>query len=237
MRASFMLRMVLGVAVLALVSGCEGSGSVATPPQGAAVSTNLDDPVYLRFDFTIDGIEYSSKTRIVITPHFSFNTNFTPQYRFSPEEFAGIIGLPDFSSAINSENGFTILNADPKHPSYYREIQLETSTADVSRANLKKNFPQLYDSLEPYYYDSHALMASVLMKMYDDGELSYDDTKQYLNRTEGACKFCVNQYWQFPQGCKYNKLDEQALPPGYLEKVAAYIVENGRVEKKYEPTV
>jgi len=78
-------------------------------------------------------------------------------------------------------------------------------------------------------------MSSVLMKMYDDGELSYDEAKQYLNRTEGGCKFCVNQYWQF--GCKYNKPAEQSPPPGFLEKVAAYIVENGGVEKTPVPHI
>jgi nucleoside phosphorylase len=200
-------------------------------------TTDLDNPVYLKFDFTIDGIEYKSKTRIVITPHFSFNTNFVPQYRLSPEVFAEIAGLPDFSAAITVDNGFTVLAADPKHPTYYREIQLQPATGDASRAKLKESFPVLYNSLEPYYYDSHALMASVLMKMYDDGELSYDETKQYLTRTEGACKFCVNQHWQFPDGCRYNKPGEPALPSGYLEKVAAYIVENGRVEQKDDSTL
>ncbi|HEX8370750.1 MAG TPA: hypothetical protein VF604_19550 [Pyrinomonadaceae bacterium] len=198
-------------------------------------TTNLDNPVYLRFDFTIDGVAYQSKTRIVITPHFSFNTNFIPQYRFSPTEFAAIAGLPDFAAAIDSENGFTILDADPSHPNYYREIQVQNAAA--SMANLKAKFPVLYNTLEPYYYDPHASMSSVLMKMYDDGEMSYDETKRYLNRTEGACKFCVNQYWQFPNECRYGKPVEPSPPAGYLEKVAAYIVENGRVEKKHEPII
>ncbi|MEY4635558.1 MAG: hypothetical protein RJA55_1356, partial [Acidobacteriota bacterium] len=44
MRACLSLRMVLGLAVLALVSGCEGAGSVARQPQEGVASTNLDDP-------------------------------------------------------------------------------------------------------------------------------------------------------------------------------------------------
>jgi len=71
-------------------------------------------------------------------------------------------------------------------------------------------------------------MASVMNKMYDDGELGYDDARNYLNRTQGGCKFCVNQYWQFPNECRYGKPAEPSPPPGYLEKVAAYIIANGK---------
>jgi len=82
--------------------------------------------------------------------------------------------------------------------------------------------------MESFYYDPGDLMASVLAKMYDNGELIYDDTKQYLARTDGACRFCINSHWQFPAGCKYGKPAEIPEPPGFLEKVAAYIVANGK---------
>jgi nucleoside phosphorylase len=199
-------------------------------------TTNLNNPVYINFDITIDGIPYKSKTRLVITPHFSFNTNFLPQYRLSPADFATVSALPGFDTSINSEAGFTILPADPAHPAYYREIQLQTASAEKSRDTLKQNNPDLFNRLEPFYYDAHALMAAVLKKMYDDGELSYDDTKNYLNRTAGACRFCVNQYWQLPNECRYGKNTETPPPPGYLEKVAAYIAANGKQELHHTPT-
>lgn len=190
-------------------------------------TTMLNNPVYIRFDFEIDGIPFKSKTRLVITPHFSFNTNFLPQYRMSPEDFTEISALPDFSTAITVENGFTILPADQQHPYYYREIQLQTDTAAQSRAFLQSNYSDLYNRLEPYYYDSHELMSAVLKKMYEEGELNYDDSNNYLQRTSGACKFCVNQYWQFPLGCKYGKPAEKSPPADFLEKVADYIIKNG----------
>lgn len=193
-------------------------------------TTNPDNPVYIQFDCTIDGIPYKSRTRLVITPHFSFNTNFLPQYRLSPADFAAISALPGFDTAITKESGFTILPADPAHPSYYREIQLQTATAEKSREALRQNNPDLYNRLEPYYYDAHALMANVLKKMYDDGELRYDDQGNYLGRTAGACRFCVNEYWQFPNECRYGKNLETQPPPGYLEKVADWIAANGKPE-------
>ena len=39
----------------------------------------------LKFSTTIDGLAYSLPTRIVITPHFSYNENFMPQFRMSPQ--------------------------------------------------------------------------------------------------------------------------------------------------------
>ena len=42
----------------------------------------------LEFSTKIDGKTYELSTRIVITPHFSYNENFVPQFRLSPEAFA-----------------------------------------------------------------------------------------------------------------------------------------------------
>lgn len=190
-------------------------------------TTQPGKPVYINFDFEIDGTRYQCKTRLVITPHFSFATNFLPQYRLSPDDFSAVASLPGFQASITPENGFTIVSADPKHPNYFREIQLQTNTADVSRAKLKQNEPDLFNRLELFYYDSHALMSSVLKEMYDAGELSYDNTTHNLSRTEGACKFCNNQYWKFENECRYGKTAITPPAPGFLEKVAAYIIENG----------
>jgi hypothetical protein len=42
----------------------------------------------LEFSTKIDGKPHELSTRVVITPHFSYNENFVPQYRLSPEAFA-----------------------------------------------------------------------------------------------------------------------------------------------------
>jgi nucleoside phosphorylase len=190
-------------------------------------TTDLSKPVYINFDFDIDGLPYKSKTRLVITPHFSFNTNFFPQYRLSPADFSTVAAMPDFQNAITAENGFLILAADIDNPENYREIQLLPDTFEATRQNLKNTFPELFARLERYYYNAHELMASVMNDMYDKGELSYDDLHNYLKRTDGGCKFCANQYWQFPNECRYGKPAEQSPPPGYLEKAAAYIASHG----------
>jgi len=41
----------------------------------------------LKFSTKIDGHVYELSTRIIITPHFSYNENFIPQFRMSPQTF------------------------------------------------------------------------------------------------------------------------------------------------------
>ncbi len=190
-------------------------------------TTNMEKPVYVRFDFTIDGIAYKHDIRLIITPHFSFNKNFMPQYRMSSSDFNELSDRPDFTENITEENGFTILPIDEKHTYYYREIQLDPVQADRSRAELKSHAPDLFDALEKYYYDPHKTMADVMIDMFAKGDLSFDEDTNTLHRSEGACKFCVNQHWQFKNECRYNKTAEQSPPPGYLEKVANYIIDHG----------
>lgn len=211
-------------------------GKISDWPEDASYTllretTDLNNPVYIRFNIDIDGMEYNHKIRLVITPHFSFSSNFVPQYRMSPDEFKELSENNDFKNAITEDNGFDILPADEKHPDYFREIQLNSETYMEDRENLKKNYPELYEKMDKWFYDPHDQMASVLKDMYDKGEMTYDNERCYLQRADGACKFCVNSHWQFKGECWYDKTKLMSPPAGYLEKVAEYIVENGKPEK------
>ena len=42
-----------------------------------------EHPAYFEYSTTINGRPYAIKTRIIVTPHFSFDQNFVPQIRFS----------------------------------------------------------------------------------------------------------------------------------------------------------
>lgn len=200
-------------------------------------TTDNNKPVYVNFNFTVDNIEYSHKIRVVITPHFSFSNNFIPQYRIKPSLFNQLEKDADFKALITPDNGFTIIDQDPDHPYYYREIQLDATTYNESREFLNNTDPALFGTLEPCYYNPHEMMSSVLISMYNKKELSYDVEQNYLTRSEGACKFCVNQHWQFNGECRYAKTAIQSPTPGYLEKVANYIIKNGKPEVKKENSV
>ena len=46
----------------------------------------------LEFSTKIGAEEYSLSSRLVNTPHFSYNENFVPQFRISPEAFVVLAG-------------------------------------------------------------------------------------------------------------------------------------------------
>jgi hypothetical protein len=99
-------------------------------------------------------------------------------------------------------------------------------------ADLEKISPDATATLKADYYDAHQMMADVLADLFAQGALGYgpvgDGQVNALLRTEGSCRFCVNERWQFPQGCPYGKPDEQPPPAGFLEKVTAALVAAGR---------
>lgn len=70
--------------------------------------------------------------------------------------------------------------------------------------------------------------------MYDEGEIGFNESTNNLVRTKGGCKFCVNQYWTFPNECKYKKNTETSYSADFLEKVAAYIINNGNPYKNHK---
>ena len=75
-----------------------------------------------------------------------------------------------------------------------------------------------------YYYDPLEMLASVLQQEYNAGRISYDESIGRLKRTEGSCQFCVNNLWQFTEGCPYGKEILPAPDDGELEAVAQQIL-------------
>jgi hypothetical protein len=175
----------------------------------------------LVFDTKIDGMDYGLSTRLVITPHFSYNVNFLPQFRM------GENALNAFASAYPDASKF--LNTDPriefqKPAGGFAAFGLKANASAVL-AEMKTKFPSAANELEAAYYDPHQIMAGVLEAMFDKGELSYTKgaggQPGFLSRGEGPCTFCVNDHWTFPKGCPYGKPEEKQYPIGFLEKVVA----------------
>jgi hypothetical protein len=173
----------------------------------------------LEFSTRIAGKPYELSTRVVITPHFSYDENFVPQFRMSPEAFA------EFEKREPAAAAF--LQQDPrinfqKKPGTFVAAGFEKNAAAVM-AQLKHQFSATQAALKDSFYDPHAIMAGVLKGLYGK-ELTYTYAKHgrpgHLSRTNGPCQFCVNSKWKFPQGCPYGKPDEQQYDIGFLEKVA-----------------
>ncbi len=199
-------------------------------------TTDPNDPCTFEVHTTIDGQTYDCVTRIIITPHFSYDDNFQPQFRMSPEDWLTFKQQQAACVvAMTEANGFQVVEPDPLHPSYYMCIRLSADAPQraTALALLQGQFPEDYKILQPNFYDPHAQMAGILDQMFTAGKLSWQqpaDPKQpgYLARTSGSCQFCVNQHWQLPLGCAYGKNKETPPPVGFLEKVAAYVIANGK---------
>jgi hypothetical protein len=201
-----------------------------TPVDGAFTllreTTDPDHPCNLVF--THDG--YTLRTRLVVTPHFSYSTNFRPQYRLSPDAWqqlqAGDAGCAAF------------LQGDPRvtfvpgqlDTDYAAFLLAPDSAASVEQETATR-FPGSAAVLAAALYDPHAMMAAVLGELYDAGELAYgpigDGSLSGLRRSAGACQFCVNHHWTFPLGCPYGKPSQQQPPVGFLAEVAGAMVSAG----------
>lgn len=196
-------------------------------------TTDLEHPAYLDLEVSVDGTAYKLRTRLVITPHFSYNANFAPQIRVSPSDWQRLVrDQPACVAAMTVDSGITLTVPPAGYPGDYTVLQLPPDRVAASAAlSVLRGFPEAWQILGPGYCDPHALMAVVLDDLYRKGQLRWydrDDGSGYLARTEGSCRFCVNRHWQFPGECRYGKPDEEPPPAGFLEKVAARVVATGK---------
>jgi len=195
-------------------------------------TTDAEHPCEFAVKLEVDGQIYESVTRLIITPHFSYNENFLPQFRLSPEAWSSFSeAQPECVTAMTPERGFTLVK-DPQHPDNYVALQLPGDEAKRAEALawLQQSYPMAYSILEPNFYDPHTQMASVLDDLWAKKVLSWHVDPEghgYLSRTPGPCHFCSNRHWQLPFGCSYGSDKEKPLPAEFLEKVAAKLVEMG----------
>jgi hypothetical protein len=195
----------------------------AVPEDGPYTLLRLTANGDCRFEFSaqIDGLAYSLSTRVVITPHFSYNDNFLPQFRMSPDSFAAF-------RPANSEAAAFLQN-DPRiqfqsEPGSYVVAGIRNDPDGVL-AELQQKYPVAWTVLQSDFYDPHEIMAGVLRDLYPK-YLSFTSGQNggFLTRSDGPCEFCENDKWKFPLGCPYGKPLEPKYPIGFLEKVVAVML-------------
>lgn len=159
--------------------------------------------------------DYELKSRIVLSPHFSYSDNFLQQVRMSPNAWAAFQEdfYPDYEvlKEAGRIKGNTFNNITP--------ILIKGSKDTIQ----KKISASGWNVLMSYYYDPIKMLADVLTQEYRSKNLVYDPTINRLKRAEGGCKFCVNDLWKFPEGCPYKKDKEEGPAPGELEKLVDII--------------
>ena len=187
-------------------------------------------PCELVFSYAASGVDYKLRTRLVVTPHFSYSSNFMAQYRLSP---------PDWQQLQNNDAACaSFLQADsrltfvPGATEYdYVAFMVAAGESEAVAADITALFPGSANLLSASFYDPHSMMSDVIEQLYHAGTITYgpvgDESPSVLGRTDGACRFCVNEHWSFPLGCPYGKPDEPPPPPGFLRDVAAQMVASG----------
>jgi hypothetical protein len=198
-------------------------------------TTDPARPCYVEIKADVDGKPYQLRTRLVVTPHFSYDTNFVPQVRLSPDGWEHLQQRdPACAWALTTDPDITVVA--PEQAGDFTAFRLGGTAAGpgdaaAKLAALTTRFPTSAGQLRDGFYDPHALMGAVLVDLYQQRELGFapvrPDTGQVLTRTEGSCQFCVNKWWRFPEGCPYDKPDEPAPAPGHLARVAAAALGRG----------
>ena len=193
-------------------------------------TTDPERPCRFEFETTIDGLKYSVSTRLVATPHFSYKTNFMPQFRMSGEAWHDVQkAYPACAKFLKTDPRLKVV--EPPSKGEYLAIRIDSDAAGVF-STLENTYTDALPTLLRTYYNPHKDMAKVLEDLYDNGTLSYtapaDGKSGFLTRTEGSCQFCVNRHWSFPLGCPYEKTEIEPPPAAYLEKVADAIVAAGQ---------
>lgn len=163
---------------------------------------------------------YELKSRIVISPHFSYSSNFVEQSRLSEDAWKAF--QSDFveDARILEEEGRVQAN------SWNSIVPIRIYGKDDSIKD--KLSVSAWGVLMAYYYDPIEMLADVLQQEYNAGRIEYDASIKRLKRAEGSCKFCVNDLWQFPEGCPYGKTSVTPPAEGELESVVEKVIAAGR---------
>jgi hypothetical protein len=211
-----------------------GDPALPPAPEDGAFSllratTDPAHPCRFEFSDTVDGQPYSISTRLIVAPHFSYQSNFLPQLRLREAQWAQLQhSFPQLTHFLQHDQRLRQLPATS--PGGFIALQIAVE-ADQVLAHLKKTWPGAERTLMSSYYDPEAMIAGVLEDLYTHGQLKFINAtpKQpgVLTRSDGPCSFCVNRHWHFPLGCPYGKPDEKPLAPGLLEKIADTLARTG----------
>jgi len=185
--------------------------------EGRDIYQLLKDTTENEYYLTIDIGEVSFKSRIIACPHFSYGQNFLEHSRFSSAAWTAF--KTDF------EDDFKILESEkPVQAPCYNDVwavRIEGENDEIK----SKISAAGWGVIMTYYYAPFEMMASALLEMYNAGTLTYDKEIERLSRIQGPCFYCVNDKWEFPEGCPYGNDKNQPYDPGTLEQIVGEILD------------
>lgn len=164
--------------------------------------------------------DYELRSRIVVSPHFSYRDNFQQQSRLSAKAWSAFReDFPDDSRVLIEEKRL--------HENTWNDIvPLEIHGSDDKIR--KRLSTASWNVLMSYYYDPIEMLADALQQEWEAARLAYREDINRLQRADGPCHFCVNDLWEFPEGCPYGKTSESVPTAGPLEAVTRVIVQQAQ---------
>ncbi|MEI7606117.1 MAG: hypothetical protein WCJ64_01910 [Rhodospirillaceae bacterium] len=211
---------VVGSKALEMVRGAFAS-FMTLETDGRDIYQLLEETCLRRTFVTIDSGAVKFRSRLLIVPHFSYVENFASQARLSAKaweafqaDFAADKAVLEKNKRIGEKR--TAEGAIP--------VSIKGEN-DPLRADLSISAWQV---LMAYYLDPFALMAGALAEEYQQGTLGFDPHTGHLTRAKPSCRYCVNDFWQFPEGCAYRKPDEPAVAPEVLDAAVRDILRRSR---------
>ncbi len=160
---------------------------------------------------------YELRSRIVISPHFSYASNFEQQSRLSELAWQAFENdFPEDAEILKEEKRIQSNTWNNIVP-----IQINGTDDEIKR----KLSIAAWGVLMAYYFDPVLMLAEVLEQEYKADRLLYDKNINRLKRPAGSCLFCTNELWEFPGGCPYGKEKETPPADGELEKIVREVID------------
>ena len=161
------------------------------------------------------------RTRLIVSPHFSYPDGFLPGARLSDAAWTAFVA--DYGADAKLLMESKRVSPDPQTAAGPYLVNLPPQ--DELRARLSISGAEVLDG---HFVDPFQEMAQAMANEYKAGTITFDPKTGRLGRGQGPCRYCVNSKWSFPEGCPYGKPDEPALPPDQLETAVKSILAKAR---------
>ena len=163
--------------------------------------------------------DLSFQSRIIVSPHFSYDENFKPHCRFTQEEWNGFSqSYPQAAEKLSKVTSDASVTSD----AYKRKL---IGIKDKNAPSKEELGEEVCKVLADHFYDPPRMIAQILNQEYQAGRLVMDKKTGHLGRTDGPCRFCDNQLFAFPEGCLYGKIVSREPQPN-IDLVARSLLES-----------
>lgn len=143
--------------------------------------------------YNVAGEEFES--RLITTPHFSYEDNFKEQSRFSLNAWKIFCSQYPTDVEILSEAGRIKIRND----SSFMSVMVASDGDDIKT----RITPSAWKLLMDYHFKPYTLISDALISEQQINPFITDKEAKHLDRAPGSCSFCVNEKWKFTEGCDY----------------------------------